>query len=104
MEARTHAQIKRASQHSRADAARERRATAGLNYRKVPVVVQLLETTDPEGAALLLATSDAPNEEGRYFRLRFERGRWNCRCASFTALGGCAHVEHVQAVEYEIPE
>ena len=102
--AHEHRQVQDATKSARAAQSRARRASGGPTYRKVPIVVSLLETMDAEGVPLLLATSDAPNERGRYFALRFERGRWTCRCASFQALGGCPHVGHVQATEHEVPD
>ncbi len=78
-------------------AARGNRAAGGPTYRKVVVHVTLIKTVDPDGAPLVLATSDAPNERGRYFQLRVEQGRWRCACASFLSLGGCHHTGHLAA-------
>ena len=89
--------VQRASKANRAAAARGNRAAGGPTYRKVVVHVTLIKTVDPDGAPLVLATSDAPNERGRYFQLRVEQGRWRCACATFRQLGGCAHVGHLAA-------
>lgn len=85
-----------ATKAARADAARNRRASGGLVYRKVAVnvtVIELPDQLDPlTGERLRLATSDASNERGRYFRVWLEGGRWKCRCGAFLALNGCHHV------------
>ena len=83
--------VQRASKAARNQAASERRAT-GFGYRKVRVAVQTIETTAPDGTPLVLATSDAPAEAGRYFRVTSEAGRWRCACGAFKSLGGCHHV------------
>lgn len=92
-----HRVVQAAAKGARNDRARDRRAAGGLVYRKVPVVVSTIETVDAAGAPLVLATSDAPNERGRYFRVTIDGGRWRCACAAFSALGGCHHVGHMAA-------
>jgi len=89
--------VQRASKANRAAAARGNRAAGGPTYRKVVVHVTIIKTVDSGGAPLVLATSDAPNERGRYFQLRVEQGRWRCACASFLSLGGCHHTGHLAA-------
>src|SRR6266542_2811093 len=95
LDSQAHIEIKRATQRRRTDAATERRASGGPVYRKVPIIVSLIETTDAAGAPLLLASSDLLTETGRYFRVAVERGRWVCSCGSFRQVGGCHHVGHL---------
>ena len=76
---------------------RGNRAAGGAVYRKVVVHVTLIKTVDPDGAPLVLATSDAPAERGRFFRLTSEGERWRCACATFRQLGGCHHTGHLAA-------
>ena len=99
-----HQAISRQTKSARNAAGRERRGTGGLVYRKVPVVVSIIETTDADGGPLLLATSDAPNEAGRYFRVWRQGGRWKCRCSTHLALNGCHHVGHLAAQDSEESE
>ena len=80
---------------NRAAAARGNRTAGGAIYRKVPILVTIIRTVDQAGAPLTLATSDAPAERGRYFRLTSEGERWRCACATLRQLGGCAHVGHL---------
>lgn len=98
-----HRSIQAATKAARADRARDRRASGGLVYRKVPVHVTLLDVPgmlDPlTGEQLRLATSDAANEAGRFFRIWRDGERWKCRCGAFLALGGCHHVGHMKALE-----
>ncbi len=96
MDTQTHAQVKREMQQRRNAAGRTRRAD-GWGYRKVPIAVDVLETVDAAGAPLVLATSDVPSEQGRYFRVTVENGRWRCACGAFRSLGGCHHVGHLAA-------
>jgi hypothetical protein len=93
-----HAAMKRQAQDTRNAAGQERRGN-GWGYRKVPVHVEVIETTDAEGARLLLATSDTPAERGRYFAVSQESGRWRCSCGAFRSLNGCHHVGHLTALE-----
>ena len=94
--------ILNATRAARADRARERRAAGGPVYRKVAVTVSIIDVPDQRdpltGEHLHLATSDAANEAGRWFRVWLERGRWKCRCSAFLALGGCHHVGYLSAV------
>jgi len=87
-----HRQIQTAKKAARNQFSREKRASGGPVYRKVPVVVGVLETVTVAGAPLMLVTSDAPNERGRYFEITVESGRWRCACGAFLSLGGCHHV------------
>ncbi|CAA9264922.1 MAG: hypothetical protein AVDCRST_MAG77-2863 [uncultured Chloroflexi bacterium] len=96
MDTQTHAQVKREMQQRRYAAGRARRAD-GWGYRKVPINVQLVETVDAAGAPLVLATSDVPAEQGRYFRVVVEGGKWRCSCGAYKSLGGCHHVGHLAA-------
>ena len=80
-----------------ADHAQARRQVQDRHNRKVPVVVQVVETVDAAGAPLVLATSDVPSEQGRYFRVTLEGGKWRCSCGAFRSLGGCHHVGHLAA-------
>jgi len=93
-----HSAIRRQSQHQRADHARARRAAGAPVSRKVPVVVDVLETVD------LLVTSDASNERGRYFRVTVEGEQWRCSCSSFVTLGGCHYIGHLSSVSNSTPE
>ncbi|CAA9272184.1 MAG: hypothetical protein AVDCRST_MAG77-3232 [uncultured Chloroflexi bacterium] len=102
MDTQTHAQVKREAQQRRNAAARARRAD-GWGYRKVPIVVDVLETVDATGVPLVLATSDVPSEAGRYFRVVVEAGKWLCSCGAFRSLGGCHHVGHLAATRHEAP-
>ena len=87
--------VQRASKANRTAAARGNRAAGGPVYRKVSIHVTIIRTVDQDGAPLLLATSDAPAEHGRFFALAVEGERWRCACATFRQLGGCAHVGHL---------
>src|SRR5688500_17480658 len=91
LSASEHAAMAVQTTRARASRARERRASGGLVYRKVPIVVTIIDVPDEHdpttGEHLRLATSDSPNEAGRFFRVWREGGRWHCRCAAFQALG-----------------
>ncbi len=96
MDAQTHREVQAQVRATRNAAAQERRAN-GWGYRKVPVNVTVIETTDAEGALLVLATSDTPAEKGRYFAVAQERGRWRCSCGAFRSLNGCHHAGYLTA-------
>jgi len=88
--------VQREQQRTRNAAAQARRGD-GFGFRKVPVAVMVMETVDAAGAPLVLATSDVPSEQGRYFRVTLEGGKWRCSCGAFRSLGGCHHVGHLAA-------
>ncbi len=96
MDALTHQRIKSATQHTRNTAAQERRAN-GWGYRKIAVNVEVLDMMDAAGEAMVLATSNVPAEQGRYFRVVAENGRWRCACGAFRSLGGCHRAGHLAA-------
>ena len=92
----THRQAKR----DRANGQREYRAAGGLVYTKHRPVVRVLtlqDERDPDsGEAMTVATSNASNEVGRFFRIwRGEGGRWRCGCACFSAIAACVHTGYL---------
>jgi len=91
-----HVAARRQVQDRRNAAAQARRGD-GFGFRKVPVAVMVMETVDAAGAPLVLATSDVPSEQGRYFRVTLEGGKWRCSCGAYRSLGGCHHVGHLAA-------
>lgn len=87
---------------SRRNVAGQERRAVGLRYTKRPEVVTIVEADAPDGGTLLLATSDAVPEHGRYFQLeRQADGKWVCSCALFMNCGSCAHVGAAQARDQE---
>jgi|GEM_PF-4041791 len=97
IESKTHQAIRQHTREARNASTQERRAN-GWGYRKVPVRVSAFETTDAEGALLLLATSDTPAESGRYFAVTERAGKWQCSCGAFRSLGGCHHIGHLASM------
>ena len=96
MDSATHQRVQAETRQRRNAAARERRAD-GYGYRKVPIVVRVVDALDDAGAAIVLATSDVAAERGRYFLVVRDGGRWKCSCGLFRSVGGCHHVGHLAA-------
>ena len=70
-----HRAIQAERKANRTAAARNNRAAGAHLYRKVHIHVTVIRTVDQDGAPVLLATSDAPAESGRYLRLSSQSGR-----------------------------